>query len=86
MAGHNMCSEVKRLKSASDTMRRPLFDTLAKETTLVTGHGGGNPDANPRHMPSRAELPTRFADARGNSPVAGANAMTIGDVAGDLSD
>ena len=67
-----MCSEVKRVKSASDAKRRRLFDTLAEETTLVTGNGGGNPGANPRHTPFRAELPTRSADARGNFPASAA--------------
>lgn len=81
-----MCSEVKRLKSASDAKRRPLFDTLAEEPTLVTGNGVGNPGANSRHMPSRAELPSRFANLRGNPPAAHTNAMTIGNVAGDLSE
>lgn len=48
MAGHNKWSKVKRLKGALDQKRGKLFSKLAKEITVATKMGGGDPDGNPR--------------------------------------
>ncbi len=46
MAGHNKCSNLRRLNAALDTNRGKLFTGLTGETTLAAG----SPDRNPlRH-------------------------------------
>lgn len=48
MAGHNKWSKVKRIKGPLDAKRGKLFTKLAKELTIASRMGGGNPDGNPR--------------------------------------
>ena len=48
MAGHNKWSKVKRLKGALDQKRGKLFSKLAKEITVASKMGGGDPAGNPR--------------------------------------
>lgn len=43
MAGHNIWSKVKRLKSALDANRGKLFSRLSKEFSFAANPGGGNP-------------------------------------------
>lgn len=48
MAGHSKWAKVKHFKGAIDAKRGKLFAKLAKEITIVTKLGGGDPDMNPR--------------------------------------
>ena len=48
MAGHSHWSKVKRAKGATDVKRGALFSKLAKEITVATRLGGGDPGFNPR--------------------------------------
>ena len=60
MAGHSHWAKVKRAKGASDVKRGALFSKLAKEITVATRLGGGDPGFNPR-------LRTAIAAARAES-------------------
>jgi YebC/PmpR family DNA-binding regulatory protein len=48
MAGHSKWAKVKRLKGALDAKRGKIFAKLAREITVATKIGGGDPDMNPR--------------------------------------
>ncbi len=48
MSGHNKWSTIKHKKGAADAKRGKLFSRLAKEITLATRDGGGDPDMNAR--------------------------------------
>lgn len=48
MAGHNKCSNVKRMKIAREVKRGPSFSRLAKEICLEPGNTGVNTDATSR--------------------------------------
>lgn len=48
MSGHNKWSTIKHKKGAVDAKRGKLFSRLAKEITLATRDGGGDPDMNAR--------------------------------------
>ncbi|MEY5062347.1 MAG: hypothetical protein RLZZ112_311 [Verrucomicrobiota bacterium] len=48
MAGHSHWAKVKRAKGATDVKRGALFSKLAKEITVATRLGGGDPGFNPR--------------------------------------
>jgi YebC/PmpR family DNA-binding regulatory protein len=60
MAGHSHWAKVKRAKGATDVKRGALFSKLAKEITVATRLGGGDPGFNPR-------LRTAIAAARAES-------------------
>ena len=60
MAGHSHWAKVKRAKGATDVKRGALFSKLAKEITVATRMGGGDPGFNPR-------LRTAIAAARAES-------------------
>ncbi len=46
MAGHSKWAQIKRQKGANDTKRGQIFTKLAREITIATRQGGGDPDAN----------------------------------------
>lgn len=46
MSGHSKWSTIKRKKAASDAKRGRLFTKIARELTVATRQGGGDPDAN----------------------------------------
>ena len=48
MAGHSKWSKVKHIKAVVDVRRGKLFSKLAKEITVATKMGGGDPSGNPR--------------------------------------
>ncbi len=48
MSGHSKWSTIKRKKGAADVARGKIFSRLAKEITVASKQGGGDPDANPR--------------------------------------
>lgn len=48
MSGHNKWSTIKHKKGAADAKRGKLFSRLAKEITLASRDGGGDPDMNAR--------------------------------------
>ena len=48
MAGHSKWAKVKHFKGAIDAKRGRIFSKLAKEITIATKLGGGDPDMNPR--------------------------------------
>jgi len=48
MAGHNKWAKVKRLKAVLDGRKGKIFSKLAREITMVTKAGGGDPNMNPR--------------------------------------
>jgi len=48
MAGHSKWSKVKHIKAVVDVRRGKLFSKLAKEITVATKMGGGDPAGNPR--------------------------------------
>ncbi|MBU6410036.1 MAG: YebC/PmpR family DNA-binding transcriptional regulator [Verrucomicrobia bacterium] len=48
MAGHSKWAKVKRLKGALDAKRGKIFSKLAREITVATKIGGGDPTMNPR--------------------------------------
>jgi YebC/PmpR family DNA-binding regulatory protein len=60
MSGHSKWSKVKRFKGALDAKRGALFSKLAREITIATKIGGGDPDANVR-------LRSAILSARGQS-------------------
>ena len=48
MAGHSKWAKVKTFKGAIDAKRGKIFSKLAREITIATKIGGGDPDMNPR--------------------------------------
>ena len=48
MAGHSKWAKVKHFKGAIDAKRGKIFSKLAREITIATKQGGGDPDMNPR--------------------------------------
>ncbi len=48
MSGHSKWSTIKRKKGAADAKRGKIFSKLAKEITVASRIGGGDPTANPR--------------------------------------
>jgi YebC/PmpR family DNA-binding regulatory protein len=48
MAGHSRWAKVKHFKGAIDAKRGRIFAKLAREITIVTKQGGGDPDMNAR--------------------------------------
>jgi YebC/PmpR family DNA-binding regulatory protein len=48
MAGHSKWAKVKHFKGAIDAKRARIFSKLAREITIATKIGGGDPDLNPR--------------------------------------
>ncbi len=60
MAGHSKWSKVKRFKGALDQKRGALFSKLAKEITIASRMGGGDPAGNVR-------LRSAILSARGQS-------------------
>jgi YebC/PmpR family DNA-binding regulatory protein len=48
MAGHSKWSKVKHIKGPLDQKRGQLFSKLAKEITVASKMGGGDPGGNPR--------------------------------------
>jgi YebC/PmpR family DNA-binding regulatory protein len=48
MSGHSKWSKVKHFKGAVDAKRGRIFSKLAKEITIATKIGGGDPGMNPR--------------------------------------
>ena len=48
MAGHSKWAKVKRFKGAIEARRGKIFSKLAKEITVATRIGGGDPGMNPR--------------------------------------
>jgi YebC/PmpR family DNA-binding regulatory protein len=48
MSGHSKWSTIKHKKAAEDTKRGKIFTRLAKEVTLASREGGGDPNFNPR--------------------------------------
>jgi YebC/PmpR family DNA-binding regulatory protein len=48
MAGHSKWAKVKHFKGAVDAKRGRIFSKLAKEISIATKIGGGDPDMNPR--------------------------------------
>ncbi len=60
MSGHSKWSKIKRTKGASDVKRGALFSKLAKEITISSKMGGGDPTTN-------ARLRSAILSARGQS-------------------
>lgn len=48
MAGHSKWAKVKHFKGAIDAKRAKIFSKLAREITIASKLGGGDPDMNPR--------------------------------------
>lgn len=48
MAGHSKWANIQHRKGAQDKKRAKLFSKLAKEITVASRLGGGDPDMNPR--------------------------------------
>lgn len=48
MSGHSKWSTIKRKKGAVDIKRGKIFSRLAKEITVASKSGGGDPGGNPR--------------------------------------
>ena len=48
MSGHSKWSTIKHKKAATDAKRGKLFTRLAKEVTIASKEGGGDPATNPR--------------------------------------
>ncbi len=48
MGGHSHWSQIKRQKGDADVKRGSLFTKLAREITVATREGGGDPGMNPR--------------------------------------
>ncbi|MBI4557338.1 MAG: YebC/PmpR family DNA-binding transcriptional regulator [Candidatus Hydrogenedentes bacterium] len=48
MSGHSKWSQIKRKKGAADQKRGQMFSKFAKEITVATRLGGGDPNGNPR--------------------------------------
>jgi len=48
MSGHSKWSTIKRKKAKTDQDRGKAFSKIAKEITVVTKMGGGDPNGNPR--------------------------------------
>ena len=48
MAKHNKWSKVKRLKAVTDSRRGKVFSRLARDITMASKAGGGDPDGNAR--------------------------------------
>ena len=46
MSGHSKWSTIKRKKAAVDAKRGAIFTRLAREITIATREGGGDPDVN----------------------------------------
>jgi len=46
MSGHSKWSTIKRKKGAADAKRGQLFTRLAREITVASREGGGDPDVN----------------------------------------
>ncbi len=48
MAGHSKWANRKHRKARQDAKRGKVFSKMAREITIATRQGGGDPDANPR--------------------------------------
>jgi YebC/PmpR family DNA-binding regulatory protein len=48
MSGHSKWANIKHKKAAKDAKRGKIFTRIAKEITIASREGGGDPDANPR--------------------------------------
>jgi YebC/PmpR family DNA-binding regulatory protein len=48
MSGHSKWANIKHKKAAKDAKRGKVFTRLAKELTIASREGGGDPDMNPR--------------------------------------
>src|ERR1051325_4671967 len=48
MAGHSKWAKVKHYKAITDAKKGKIFSKLAKEITVATKTGGGDPGYNPR--------------------------------------
>ena len=46
MSGHSKWSTIKRKKAANDAKRGAIFTRLAREITIATREGGGDPETN----------------------------------------
>ncbi len=48
MAGHSKWANIKHRKGRQDAKRGKIFTRIAKEITIASKEGGGDPDTNPR--------------------------------------
>jgi len=48
MSGHSKWANIKHKKAAKDSKRGKIFTRIAKEITIASRDGGGDPDMNPR--------------------------------------
>ncbi len=48
MSGHSKWANIKHRKGRQDAKRGKMFTRLAKEITIASREGGGDPDSNPR--------------------------------------
>lgn len=48
MSGHSKWANIKHKKGRQDALKGKIFTQMAKEITIATREGGGDPDMNPR--------------------------------------
>ena len=48
MSGHSKWANIKHRKGRQDAIRGKMFTRIAKEITIASREGGGDPDGNPR--------------------------------------
>lgn len=48
MSGHSKWANIKHRKGRQDAIRGKIFTRIAKEITIASREGGGDPDGNPR--------------------------------------
>ena len=48
MSGHSKWANIKHRKGRQDAKRGKIFTRIAKEITIASREGGGDPESNPR--------------------------------------